>query len=62
MTNQTKVQKLKKSFLIHGDAFIKLKIYSAQKNIPYGVILEALADSYVSDPNSFPKIDFQKYR
>jgi len=54
--------KKKVVFTIHPDVFIKLKVFAAKRLMPYSIILEALADAYVDDPNSFPTLNFDKYK
>jgi len=56
-----KSPKKKRSFTISPNVFIKLKVYSSQKGIPYSIILEALADSYIENPSDFPVIHFERY-
>lgn len=50
------------SVSLRPEVFIKLKIYSAKHRVPYSVILEALADNFIEDPNSFINVNFDKYR
>lgn len=57
-----KIPKKKRTFTISPDVFIKLKVFSSRKGIPYSIILEALANEYVSDTTRFPEIDFSKYK
>ena len=57
-----KMKKKIRSFTISPEVFVKLKVYSSKKGIPYSVIIEALVDAYVSDPISFPEIRFDRYR
>jgi len=54
--------KKKVTFTIRPNVFIKLKVYAAQNGLPYSVVLEALADSYIEDPIAFPPLHFERYR
>jgi len=55
-------EKLKKTFTIRPEVFTKLNMYSAQKNIPYSVIIEALLSTYFEDSSAFPNINFENYK
>jgi len=57
-----KVKKQKKTFTMRQEIFTKLKIFSARRNIPYGIIIEALVDTYLDEPTSFPEVEFSKYK
>jgi hypothetical protein len=49
------------TFGIHPEVLLKLKVYSLQHAVPYGTILEALADTFLQDPSIFPSIEFKEY-
>lgn len=56
-----KLNKMKRSFTIPRELFIQLKLYAVKKNIPYSIIIEAIIDIYLKNPENF-EIDFSKYK
>ena len=57
-----KSDKMKRSFTISPEVFVKLRVYSSKHGIPYSLIIEGLVDAYTEDSTSFPVINFSKYK
>lgn len=57
-----KIHKTKKTFTMRPEIFLKLKVYSVRHAIPYGIVIETLVDTFLTNPENFTSVNFDKYK
>lgn len=57
-------KKIRRTFTLNPEIFNNLKVFAARNQIPYSLILEELANTFLKDPTLFPSVSelINKYK
>ena len=54
-------KKIRRSFIIHQDLYIQLKVYAIKRKLAYSTVLDGIIATYLKDPSLF-NIDFNDHK